>query len=171
MVTKEVNLSHKQNFLIPLAIYLQPDGVNFIYFKLRLNLDIEIKKLWQKLISLSILLHCKCNPILANFREIFCLNWFIFKNNKSLQSTKLAEVWLKDGPTRKKSRTRNIEISKYFHLISYKYSKINCKKLKMFTLFSEEYFSISSLSLFNIEKQRYRPHRYSDKGFNYRCIF
>ena len=122
-----MNLSHKQNFLIPLAIYLQPDGVNFIYFKLRLNLDIEIKKLWQKLISLSILLHCKCNPILANFREIFCLNWFIFKNNKSLQSTKLAEVWLKDGPTRKKSRTRNIEISKYFHLISYKYSKINCK--------------------------------------------
>ena len=61
---------------------------------------------------LKIVISCK----VVNNKDIQKILFFLF--------SKFSEIMLKDVRTRRKWRTRNIEISKYFHLISYKYSKI-----------------------------------------------
>ena len=63
-------------------------------------------------IFLKIVLSCK----VASYKDIHFLS---FQNQPYMM-----ERCIKDLRTRRKGRTKNIEISKYFHLISYKYFEI-----------------------------------------------
>ena len=59
--------------------------------------------------------------------KIILVKWWTTRTYKKMLFfliSKLTEIWMKYVPTRRKWRTRNIEISKYFHLKSYKYFKI-----------------------------------------------
>ena len=51
---------------------------------------------------------------------------FLFKNIRDM-----IEGWMKDVQRRNRNRTKNIEISKWFHLISYKYFKILLNLIKI----------------------------------------